>query len=150
MVGTCVRASAVGFGRRPYLALRPALREAEHRMNWHTTASAHTVALWRGLVDSTDRPEGARAADEAVDELLLASVEGWRFGDHEGRGRIMLADAAGLDAVELAAVQAAALLLDSDRRRLGRCRHRGCEEVFLDWTNAATRRLCRVHTRARQ
>lgn len=70
------------------------------------------------------------------------------MGEDDGRSKVMLTGRTDLEPTELAAVQALALLFEAGgTERLKRCRLGGCEEVFLDWTNAGTRRLCRAHGR---
>jgi predicted RNA-binding Zn ribbon-like protein len=121
--------------------LRTPLADAERCLNGSVTATSNS--LWHLLADTAgDRGQ----VNEAVDALLADTVSGWRLGAEDGRSKVMLTGRSGLEPAELAAVQAVALVFESGgNRRLRRCRRSGCDEVFLDWTNAGTRRVCRAH-----
>lgn len=125
----------------PYTSLREALADAERLLN--SPATAASTPLWSRFAEVADDVDQVA---EATDALLAANVLGWRLGEDDGRSTIMLTGRTGLGVTELAAVQAFALLVESGGTgRPKRCRRGGCAAVFLDWTNAGIRRLCRAH-----
>lgn len=129
----------------PYTALQNHLADAERWLNSPTAATS--TPLWSGIAAVADSQDQGQIS-EAVDALLVANVRGWRLGREAGRLRLMLVGGACVEAMELSAVQALGLLVESGgTARVKRCHRGGCQEVFLDWTNAGTRRRCRLHGR---
>lgn len=124
----------------PCRMLRESLADAKLRLNEADETEPH--AGWHRLRDADT--EQARTA--AANDLLTATLAGWRSAELHGRWRVGLIPQRHIDPAELAAVQALVHLVEADGwSRLDRCNRAGCERVFLDWTNSGRRRACRVH-----
>lgn len=76
----------------------------------------------------------------------LMAAQGLRLEMSRMQGEWVLV-AVGAVPREASAAVAIAALLDTGGGRLKRCRVDGCVNVFLDWTNAASRTGCRLHPR---
>lgn len=127
----------------PYRGLRGPLTRAEGLLN----TRSGSLALWRRLADAVGDDEACCAA---VNDLLAAGVHGLRILPDHGRWRVALLPSPGVEGEEVAALQALALLVEAGGwSRLRRCDRTGCEQLFLDWTNAGSRRVCRRHDRRR-
>lgn len=129
--------------RAPYPGLRDPLMHAEALLN---TGSA-SLALWRRLADAVGDDDACCAA---INGLLASRVHGLRVLPDHGRRRVALLPSPGVEGEEVAALQALVLLVEAGGwSRLQHCDRVGCEQLFLDWTNAGSRRVCRRHDRKR-
>ncbi|MFJ3635524.1 hypothetical protein [Streptomyces sp. NPDC090112] len=125
--------------RRPFPQMRSALLDAEAYLNGFKNTEHHVV--WRRLRDS--------AADEcavltALNALLAVDAAVLAVGRRDGHWSLIARGT--LPHRESAAVLAiTALVQQGGTDRFKRCRRSGCDHVFLDWTNGATRVNCRLH-----
>ncbi len=130
--------------RAPYLVLRGPLMHAEGLLN---TGSA-SLALWRRLTDAVGDDDACCAA---VNDLLANRVHGLRVLPNHGWWRVPLLPSPGVEGEEVAALQALVLLVEAGGwSRLQRCDRAGCKQLFLDGTNAGSRRVCRRRDRKRR
>jgi len=126
--------------RAPYLELRSSLADAEQRLN--TGAVDALAQRWRRVADAVDEETGM----DAVNGLLAVVIEGWRLARGPDRWHIVLVGAPQVAATDVAAARALVLLIESAGwSRVKRCDRPACSRVFLDWTNGASRRGCRIH-----
>lgn len=129
--------------RAPYRGLRGPLTRAEGLLN----TRSGSLARWRRLADAVGDDEACCAA---VNDLLAGVVHGLRVLPDHGRWRVALLPSQGVEGEEVAALQALVLLVEAGGwSRLQHCDRTGCEQLFLDWTNAGSRRVCRRHNHKR-
>jgi hypothetical protein len=124
----------------PFPQFRSALLDAEAYLNGFLTGA--TLAAWRALRD-------AAGDGDLVYGMLgaLLAAQRLRLEMSRVRGEWVLVAIGAIPREASAAVAIAALLDTGGSGRLKRCRVAGCENVFLDWTNAASRTACRLHPR---
>ena len=124
----------------PFPQFRSALLDAEAYLNG--VLARETPQAWRALGDAAS--DGDAAQFDMLGALLAA--QRLRLEMSRVRGEWMLV-AVGVVPREASAAVAIAALLDGGGGRLKRCRVDGCVNVFLDWTNGASRTACRLHPR---
>src|SRR2546423_10744302 len=123
----------------PFPQFRAALLDAEAYLNG--VLARETPQAWRALGDAAS--DGDAAQFDMLGALLAA--QRLRLEMSRVRGEWMLVAVGVVPREASAAVAIAALLDGGGGDRLKRCRVNGCVNVFLDWTNAASRTACRQH-----
>jgi hypothetical protein len=124
----------------PFPQFRSALLDAEAYLNGFL--AGETLQAWRALRDA------ASDGDTVFDMLgALLTAQRLRLEMSRVRGEWVLVAVGAVPREASAAVAIAALLDGGGGGRLKRCRVDGCVNVFLDWTNGASRTACRLHPR---
>lgn len=126
--------------RAPFPQFRSALLDAEAFLGGRLAAASPQA--WRDL----------RAVAGAGDEVFvrlgaLLAAQQVRLDVVRVRGEWTLMAVGPAPREASAAVAVAALIEGDAGSRLKRCSAHGCANVYLDWTNGASRTTCRGHTR---